>query len=336
MDPCTEIAAEPVPTCLLCGQAGHLWLDGLVDREFHAPGRWRIARCADVACGLAWLDPMPTEGDIGKAYQTYYTHASAPPAGASATPPSGRGGFSPRGLAVALLVAPLEAFFRLAGIGRERERMRLMYLGDRRPGRLLDVGCGNGLQLQWMQAAGWQVEGQDVDARAAGELQEKLGVPIHVGPLVDAALPAGSFDAITLGHVLEHVHDPIGLLAECCRLLAPGGVLVARTPNSASFGLEKVFGLSWPGLEPPRHLYHFRARNLAEIARRAGFSKVEAWTTAGNAELMAYRALGLAGLVGPSLGRDLKAKLFQVRAHLHWLGARDHGEEAVLFASRPE
>ena len=48
--------------------------DGLKDRLFDASGSWNLRACANDKCGLVWLDPMPVEQDLHKAYQTYYTH----------------------------------------------------------------------------------------------------------------------------------------------------------------------------------------------------------------------------------------------------------------------
>ena len=68
------IATEEVADCLICGARGTTLHPALRDRVFGAPGVWRMAECR--RCELAWLDPRPTPADIGKAYATYYTHAS--------------------------------------------------------------------------------------------------------------------------------------------------------------------------------------------------------------------------------------------------------------------
>src|ERR1035437_4940214 len=71
----TAIATRPAPDCLLCGQPGAQVYGALRDLAYDLSGQWRIVRCENPACALAWLDPMPTEADIHKAYATYYTHA---------------------------------------------------------------------------------------------------------------------------------------------------------------------------------------------------------------------------------------------------------------------
>ncbi len=68
------IRTRPCPNCYLCGEPGELLYDNLEDRLFDAPGKWTLRRCASQDCGLVWLDPMPLEKEISKAYSKYYTH----------------------------------------------------------------------------------------------------------------------------------------------------------------------------------------------------------------------------------------------------------------------
>src|SRR2546429_421611 len=69
-----QIRSRPCPDCYVCGGRGTLLYEDLNDRLFGAPGVWNVKRCPNPACGLLWLDPMPDEEDIGKAYAEYYTH----------------------------------------------------------------------------------------------------------------------------------------------------------------------------------------------------------------------------------------------------------------------
>src|SRR5262249_59216085 len=100
-------------------------------------------------------------------------------------------------------------------------------------------------------------------ARAAG-LDVEEGV-IEEAPGVD-----GRYDAITLSHVIEHVHDPVGTLRACHRALRPGGTVWVLTPNLEAAGRRR-FGRDWFPLEPPRHLTIFTAASLGLALERAGF-----------------------------------------------------------------
>lgn len=73
------INTQPVRDCYLCGTAGEILYSGMRDRSYAAPGEWNNRRCPKPDCGLIWLDPQPTPEDIGKAYQSYYTHNQPAP-----------------------------------------------------------------------------------------------------------------------------------------------------------------------------------------------------------------------------------------------------------------
>ncbi len=276
-----------VPACTACGASGTMFYDGLADSLFGAPGRWRMMRCNGDACGLLWLDPAPLPEDLALAYEGYYTHAPA-----VARPfavhtlwrwvreghYAAHFGYAPRGAAVKRLFAlALTARPRLA----EWLDDLIMRLPPRPGGRVLDVGCGEGRTLEQLRDLGWQVEGVDFDPRAARSAGTR-GIPVRVGTLADQQYPGSCFDAVVHRHVIEHVPDPVAFLAECRRVLRPGGRLALLTPNAKSLGHTR-FGAAWRGLEPPRHLQVFTPDSLRRAAETSGL-RVEALdTTAGGA-----------------------------------------------------
>lgn len=73
----TTIRTRPYPNCYLCSTLGKPLYQGLKDCLFGAAGEWNLKKCPNPECGLVWLDPMPIEEDIHKAYQNYYTHQDA-------------------------------------------------------------------------------------------------------------------------------------------------------------------------------------------------------------------------------------------------------------------
>ena len=146
--------------------------------------------------------------------------------------------------------------------------MRWLQPGLPRRGRLLDVGCAAGFFLA--EARRWyEVQGVELSAWAAGYARERLGLPILTGTLQQAALPAGRFDLVTLWDVIEHVPDPVPLLAEAARVLAPQGRLVLTTGDWGS-AYAQSRGVHWHLMTPPWHLTMFSRATLAEAARRAG------------------------------------------------------------------
>lgn len=298
---------RPCPQCCLCGAAGEPLYRGSQDRLFGTPGSWDHSRCPNPGCGLVWLDPMPVEEEIGQAYQSYYTH-------------------EPGGDAVG---SPVKAALRHVYHHWLRARRSRRYLSVAQPGRLLDVGCGDGSWLAGMREMGWQVEGQDVDAQAAARARSAYNVPVRLGQLQEVAFAENAFDAITMNHVIEHLHDPVGVLRECHRLLKPGGTLVAITPNVESYGHHR-FGASWRDLDPPRHLHLFSTGALRACAEKAGFHSAEAWTTPVNAPSIYLGSRNPAGLRGSSAGRVLQAAGFTLTEFALAPLRPKIGEEAVL------
>lgn len=118
-----------------------------------------------------------------------------------------------------------------------------------------------------MRPLGWEPTGIDFDADAAA-VGRAAGLDIRLGRLEDAGFAPQSFDAITICHAIEHVHDPVALLRQALGLLRPGGVLWIATPNLASYAHGR-YGRHWRGLEAPRHLVLFDRRSLGEAIERA-------------------------------------------------------------------
>lgn len=325
-----HIGTQDCPACPLCGAAGSLIHVGMEDRLFHVPGKWNSRQCDNAACGLVWLDPMPRREEIHKAYATYYTHED-----------KGRQGSPNRrkGLGVRLLRLYKRLLKALVGVRRERGNHDLMYLRDVPPGRLLEIGCGSGKRLARLAALGWQVEGQEVDEKAWATAKAKYPFQVHLGELKALALDAGAFDAVVMNHVIEHVHEPVELLQEVQRLLKPGGMLIANTPNAMSQE-HRIFGTSWYSLDPPRHLHLFSPRSLSMLATRAGFARHETWTTSVNSDYVAASSLKIRGMGDMKVqeGRLDKEKRIVAGLYFQLWAVRSHaclpdgGEECTLRA----
>lgn len=174
----------------------------------------------------------------------------APPPGAEAYE-SG----SPR---LARLAAPVLARF---------DRRRLSLLGPAR-GSLLDIGAGRGRFVAAARRAGWSAEGIEPSERGVSAASAVYEVELARGGIEEAA---GTFDAVVLWHVLEHLDDPPAALAKVASLLEPGGVLLVGVPNlasvQASIGRER-----WFHLDLPRHRTHFTPAGLRALLEGHGFA----------------------------------------------------------------
>lgn len=202
--------------------------------------------------------------------------------------------------------------------------------------RVLDVGCGNGEFLLRMRAAGWEVQGLEVDP-ASRAWAESSGIPVHPGQLTADTFPAASFEAITMNHVIEHLHHPRELLVTCYLLLKPGGILWIAAPNGGAAGLER-FGRDWAPLDPPRHTVHFTYDALRRALVEAGFDEVFTTSPTLLATRWTYRmsnsfAVGRVRVLAPikSAVRDVARS---VVADVRTLVQPEGGEELVIVGRK--
>ena len=140
-------------------------------------------------------------------------------------------------------------------------------------GNLLDVGSGTGTFAAAMKEAGWQVTGlePDADARAVG----KQSYNIELEDISNFyQLPADSYDAITMWHVLEHVHDLQGYMAKLKSLLKENGKLFIAVPNYTSKDAA-VYNEHWAGYDVPRHLYHFSPKAMQMLVKKHGLKLLQ-------------------------------------------------------------
>ncbi|MBB1059130.1 class I SAM-dependent methyltransferase [Marilutibacter spongiae] len=245
---------------------------GLDDRLGRIPGSWGFLECT--ACGALNLAPRPTLEAVGKAYPgDYVTHDDG--AGVAARD-DGDGPVwrSINGYLNMRFGANRKAASRLGGwcVGLLWPvRFQLDYFFRHlppTPGRLLDVGCGNGAFLSRAADAGWTVEGIEPDPQAAA-VARRTGFNVWEASLEDVS-PTQPFDRITLSHVLEHLHEPGAALQRMRGWLKPGGEIWLAVPNPGGPG-HRYFGRNWFSLDPPRHLCLPTSRQLLAMLADAGF-----------------------------------------------------------------
>lgn len=135
---------------------------------------------------------------------------------------------------------------------------------------LLDVGAGTGAFANAMQKAGWKVTGLEPDENARQVALNKYS--LHLQSTENLfLLNKEQFDAITLWHVLEHVHDLHAYLEKFHSILKPDGKLLIAVPNYTSFDAD-IHKEHWAAYDVPRHLYHFSPKSIQMLAKAKGFT----------------------------------------------------------------
>lgn len=270
----SETDVERLDHCPLCGSPRRtLRYAGIDDWFSGAPGTWDYHECHD--CGALYIDPRPTPATIGRLYEHYFTHV--------ANAERARGWLGRLALGIRNdYVNQRYGHHRDPAVPGGRWLMYLLppwfrwewdHWARHLPipahgsNRLLDVGCGNGAFLAAARDAGWDAQGIDFDPKAV-ETARAQGLDVAQGGLAEQGFPDEYFDAITVSHVIEHVHDPIALVRECIRILKHRGRLWIATPNAdAIYHLR--FQQNWFALNP-QHLILFRPANLRQLLESSG------------------------------------------------------------------
>jgi 2-polyprenyl-3-methyl-5-hydroxy-6-metoxy-1,4-benzoquinol methylase len=147
-----------------------------------------------------------------------------------------------------------------------------------RSGKLLEVGAGYGAFSYMAQERGFEVEAVEMSL-ACCQYMEKIGLrALCSSSFSSLDNLIGSFDAIVLWHVLEHLESYKEAMAVLARHLAPGGVLVICSPNPASLQF-RLFGRFWVSLDAPRHLSFVPLSVLAACAMKCGLETAFASTS---------------------------------------------------------
>jgi SAM-dependent methyltransferase len=132
---------------------------------------------------------------------------------------------------------------------------------------VLEVGCGEGYGTAMMAAQARKVIGVDYDHSAVAHAQARYRRPRFVRANL-AALPVrdARVDVLAGLQVIEHVWDHPQFVAECARVVRPGGALLISTPNRLTFS---------PGLDVPTNPFHtheFTAAELVALINANGFA----------------------------------------------------------------
>jgi 2-polyprenyl-3-methyl-5-hydroxy-6-metoxy-1,4-benzoquinol methylase len=151
----------------------------------------------------------------------------------------------------------------------------LRWLGEGNGQRLLDVGAADALLSRKFTENGWRVtaiEGDPEVARAGSQHCERM-----ITANLDREIPAleGQFDAIVYADVLEHLVDPLRVLSEIDRHLAPEGLVILSVPNVAHLYIRLLllcgrFDYVDRGILDRTHLRFFTARSLRSLLANAG------------------------------------------------------------------
>jgi SAM-dependent methyltransferase len=230
--------------CALCGATEQEPEAYGYDFEYNTTSNpFRFVRCA--RCSHLYLSPRPSPSDLGVIYPAHY--------------------------------------YTLAGTGSLVAKLRRLWEGKKvdvyrdalgpGPKRILDVGCGDGRFLDVLRDFGspdWELVGVDFDPKAVDRCRAR-GFTAYQKRVEDMAAEDGTFDAVVMLQLIEHVEDPVVLSQRVFSLLRPGGVFVVETPNLAGWDYALFKKRWWGHYHFPRHWNLFSKASLEGMLTRAGF-----------------------------------------------------------------
>lgn len=120
-----------------------------------------------------------------------------------------------------------------------------------------------GFLLEEAAACGFSARGIEVNRREVAMTRAR-GLDVRWGTLEATGLPSASVDVVCMSHVLEHVTDLRGALAEVHRVLRPGGILAVAQPYYGA-PLPLLLPRHWYGWQPGQHVWHFDPRALERV-----------------------------------------------------------------------
>ena len=259
-------------TCAACGSSAlteHLRVAGDAGHEGLVPTTTQfgvalgdIVRCS--ACGHMQVSPMPATEELDRAYEVAESEDYVEEE-------------------VGQRVTARGALERIeAALGRR--------------GRILDLGCWTGFLLAEAQSRGWEALGIEPSTFASAWARDHLGLDVRTEDLFTADLPPGTFDAVVLGDVIEHLPDPGAALARIAGLMRSDGVLYMTLPDAGS-RLARRLGARWWSVIPT-HVQYFTRGSMTTLLRRNGWTPLE-FVTAPKAFTVRYYLERIGGYAPP-------------------------------------
>jgi 2-polyprenyl-3-methyl-5-hydroxy-6-metoxy-1,4-benzoquinol methylase len=257
--------------CNICGSNEYaVYIKDAEELYNGLDGTFDVVQC--VKCGFKFTNPRPTPDTIGYFY------------------PVTAGYYKPEhpkrvaGLKKRLVNSILTNYYgyHLGGIPKILDfSMYLFYRVKRKfdlahipryveHGKLLDVGCSWGKYLCSMKNLGWEVYGIEMHEQAVKYAAEELGLKVRQGTIDNMDFGDAFFDVINMSMVLEHLHDPSGILIEAYRLLKANGRLILSIPDISGFEAWIFRGKAYC-LHVPQHLNHFTPETVGLLLEKTGF-----------------------------------------------------------------
>ncbi|MDP2386948.1 MAG: class I SAM-dependent methyltransferase [Bacteroidota bacterium] len=240
---------EVVEKCIVCGSSK---FEPFIQCKDFTVSRETFAIQSCTGCGFKFTSPRPSAEKIGPYYKSeeYISHSNTKTG----------------------LIHKLYHWVRSYTLIK---KLQLVMHHSVRQGTILDFGCGTGAFLSVCKQNKWNVFGMEPDPDARKIAMDTNGISSASSIQdFDTQFPNEQFDAITMWHVLEHVHDLDSFFTFINQRLKEKGALIIAVPNCSSYDAKK-YKEFWAAYDLPRHLYHFTPKDMKTLFEGKGYKQVK-------------------------------------------------------------
>jgi len=139
--------------------------------------------------------------------------------------------------------------------------------------RILDIGCGFGLFLNYIKLTHWEPYGLDFSSACIEYARKQFGLKnVQIGNIEENTFKDDFFDVVTLWSVAAHLIDPIDMFRKIQKVLRASGYLIINTVNAESLAHHYQLK-NWSGFST-NHLVFFDCKTLTYALKKAGFISV--------------------------------------------------------------
>jgi 2-polyprenyl-3-methyl-5-hydroxy-6-metoxy-1,4-benzoquinol methylase len=232
-----------------CPVCGSVHINPLLTVKDHSVSRedFVIWQCNN--CSLRFTQDVPGEAFIGRYYQSadYISHSN-----------------TRKGL--------VNQLYQKVRDYTLNQKAGLIIDKTVKQGKILDLGAGVGAFLNTMKERGWEITGIEPDEGARQKAKTLFNIELKETDSFHQ-LSESSYDAITLWHVLEHVHQLHDYVERLKALLKANGKIFIAVPNYSSLD-SSIYKLYWAAYDVPRHLYHFSPKSIDVLMSQHGLKVI--------------------------------------------------------------
>lgn len=237
---------EIIKSCEICGNTS--FSEYLKSKDyFYTHENYTIVKCDN--CEFLFVTPRPDKNEIIKYYKTkeYISHSNIK-----------------KGITNKL--------YHFARKLNHKTKYKLInkYVQS---GAILDIGCATGEFLNYFKKLKWTVLGIEPDDASRSHAIKQYKIDVFSETKLDV-IEKGTFDVITMWHVIEHVHNINERVQQLYNLLKYNGIAVIAVPNINCYDACK-YQKYWAGFDLPRHLYHFSKKSLIGLFQKHNFKIID-------------------------------------------------------------